>query len=213
MRDRIQRVLGTITEDQRLEAKWLNTLSYLEFVRARNMARAWSAGANPRRRGVSSRADLMSQIAAGGGHAAAFAELAERVLGTAPSEYLCRDAAALYYERLDRELSAWVTGFVGRLHPSLDHLLVTSMIERRACKLYSWYRIASSNPVVHEVVDRIVDEQLDHGVRIQDDCVRLLAEWNIPDLAAPSAVESAFFAGFWRALEAELGLEESHQAA
>ena len=205
MRDNIRRDLRTIACDERLEARWLNTLSYLAFAGARKISRTVAAS-HPS-------ADVLEHLADQSRRAAAFARLAERVLGTAPSDYLCRDAATTYFNKLDRELSAWATELVGQPHPSLNYLLVTSMIERRAMTLYPLYRSMTANVDVREELDRIIDEDKEYRVRIEEDCIRLLSEWNITDLAAPSAVESAFFAEFWRALEAVLEFEEPVAAA
>lgn len=200
MRERIKRALRTITQDERLEARWLNTLSYLEFVGSRKISRT-VASSHPS-------AEVLDHLADEARHAAAFSGLARTVVGSAPSDYLARDAAGAYFNKLDRELSAWANDVAGREQPALCYLLVTSMIERRAMTLYPLYRAATSNETVREELGHIISEEQDHRVRIEEDCVRMLSEWNIADLSAPSAVESAYFADFWRVLEGELGLEE-----
>jgi hypothetical protein len=155
------------------------------------------------------RLDVLDHLADETRHAMAFKRLAGELVGGEPAEYLCRDAAGTYFHKLDRELSAWATELVGREHPALNYLLVTSMIERRAMMLYPLYRSASEHGVVREEMQKIITEEQDHRVRIEEDCVRLLSEWNISSLSAPEAVESAFFAGFWSHLEVELGLAQA----
>lgn len=205
MRERIKRALRTITDDERTEARWLNTLSYLEFVGARKISRTVAAS-HP---GTT----VLGHLADEARHAAVFSDLAQRILGTEPAEYLCQNAARTYFHKLDRELTAWVEDITGQEHPALRYLLVTAMIEHRALVLYPLYRSASSHEVVRDEMKTLIEQEQGHRARIAEDCVRLLSEWDIRDLSAPSAVESAFFAEFWTAIEAELGLEEPLAAA
>lgn len=203
MRQRIKAVLRTVTSDSRLEARWLNTLSYLEYVGARKISRSVAAS-HPH-------LDVLDHLADETRHATAFKRLASELVGGEPGDYLCRNAAGTYFHKLDGELSAWTTELVGREHPALNYLLVTSMVERRAMMMYPLYRSASEHDFVREELQTIVREEQEHRTRIEQDCVRLLTEWNISSLSAAEAVESAYFGEFWSALEIELGLVEPPQ--
>jgi hypothetical protein len=201
MRQRIKAALRIIASDSRLEARWLNTLSYLEFVGARKISRTVAAS-HPH-------LDVLDHLADETRHAMAFKQLASQLVGGEPGDYLCRKAAGTYFHKLDRELSAWTTDLVGREHSALNYLLVTSMIERRAMTLYPLYRSASRHDFVREELQQIVTEEQGHRVRIEEDCIRLLSEWNISSLSAPDAVESAYFDEFWTVLEAEIGIGQT----
>ena len=201
MRDRIKRALRRITSDHHLEARWLHTLSFLEFVGARKISKT-VANSHPSTL-------VLDHLADETRHAHVFKSLAAELVVGEPDGYLCRDEASRYFQRLDRELSAWTTDIVGREHPALNYLLVTSMIERRAMTIYPLYRSASKHEFVRDELSTIVREEQDHRVRIEDDCVRMLSEFDINDLSAPSAVESAYFAELWSSVEAELGIEDA----
>lgn len=201
MRDRIKAVLRTIAADLQLEARWLNTLSYLEFVGARKISKSMAAH-HPN-------AQVLDHLADETRHASAFKKLACELSGGDPGSYLCREAAGSYFHKLDRELSAWATDVVGHEHQALNYLLVTSMIERRAMTMYPLYRGASNHEFIRDELQAIITEEQDHRARIERDCIGLLSEWDIGDLSAPDAVESAYFAQYWTALEVELGLIEA----
>ena len=199
MRERIKSALRKITADDGVEARWLNTVSYMEYVGARKIFRS-VAQSHPS-------ASVLDHLADETRHAAAFKELARHRGGGEPTQYLCLDEARTYFHKLDRELSAWTTDLVGEERPHLNYLLVTSMIERRAMELYPLYRSASQDDVVRGELAAIITEEQDHRVRIEETCVRLLGEYGIGDLTTPQTVEAAFFAEFWSAIEAALGTE------
>lgn len=198
MRQRIKAVLRAVANDYRTESRWLHTLSYLEFVGARKIGRT-VASSHPT-------VDVLDHLADETRHAAAFKKLAAHVIGAEPTDYLCREAAGLYFHKLDRELAAWTAELVGGEHPILNYLVVTSMIERRAMELYPLYRTSTDDAAVRDELQAIVVEEQDHRVRIERECIALLGEYGVSDLTAPETVEATYFAEFWSVLENELGL-------
>lgn len=200
MRQRIKAALRTITADYRLEAKWLNTLSYLEYVGSRKISRTVAAS-HPT-------VDVLDHLADETRHALAFKRLAADRVGGEPTDYLCLEPAGVFFHKLDRELTAWATELVGGEHPHLNYLLVTSMIERRAMELYPLYRMASNDEIVRDELSAIITEEQDHRIRIEESCIRLLSEYGISDLSTPETVEATFFSEFWSALELEIGSSE-----
>jgi hypothetical protein len=199
MRDRIKAVLRTICADDRIEAKWLNTLSLLEFIGARKISRT-VARSHPA-------LDVLDHLADENRHALAFKQLAHNIVDGDPGAYFLEDAAKRYFSRLDTELSAWVEGLVKREDPLLNYLVVTTMIERRAMELYPLYRAATERDDVRDELQGIIKEEQGHRVAIEDRCLALLQDAGVRDLSAASAVEQAFFTEFIRAAEDALGLD------
>lgn len=199
MRERMKAVLRTICADERTEAKWLNTLSLLEFTGARKISRT-VARHHPS-------LDVLDHLADETRHALAFKELAHDVVDGDPGAYLVEKAAKTYFGRLDVELSAWVEELVGREDSLLNYLVVTTMVERRAMELYPLYRAATERENVREELQAIIKEEQSHRIAIEERCVSLLSEAGVRDLSAASAVESAFFADLLVELEKTLGVD------
>ncbi len=188
-----------LSADERLEARWLNTLSLLEFTGARKISRTVARS--------HASLDVLDHLADETRHALAFKRLAHAVAGGDPGAYFIEDAAKRYFSRLDLELSAWVEGLVNREDRTLNYLVVTTMIERRAMELYPLYRAATEREDVKEELQAIIKEEQGHRVAIEERCLSLLSEANVRDLTAPSAVESAFFSDFLAEAEAALGID------
>jgi hypothetical protein len=199
MRDRIKVLLRTLCADERTEAKWLNTLSLLEFTGARKISKTVAT----RHPGL----DVLEHLADETRHALAFKQLAHNVVGGDPGAYFLESAAKRYFYRLDTELSAWVADLVGSEHVLLNYLVVTTMIERRAMELYPLYRSATERDDVRDELQVIIREEQNHRVAIEERCLALLSESGVRDLSAPSTVESAFWGDFVTAAEDALGLD------
>ena len=198
MRDRIKVVLRAITANERLESRWLNTLSLIEHTGARKISRT-VADRHPR-------LDILDHLADETRQARAFKALAGALLGGGEAvDYFGVDAARRYFHRLDQELSAWIEGVTGAPDVMLNYLLVATMLERRACVLYPLYRAATGVPAVRDALDGVIREGQRHLATVEPRCVALLSERWV-DLSAPTAVEHALFEEFWRQLEAELGM-------
>jgi hypothetical protein len=188
--------LRRICEDELLEAQWLHTLSALEFIGARKISRT-VARHHPTRQ-------ILDHLSDETRHAMAFKDLSFAAFGHEPSSYLCIEAAGEYFSKLDSELSAWFSEIRGKEDTALNYLLVTTLIERRAMKLYPLYRSITTREDVREELSAIIREEQAHRVAIESDCLGVLSEYAIPNLSVPEAVESAFFSGFWTAIEEHL---------
>lgn len=193
MRERIQTVLKQIAAEPALEARWLNTLSLLEFTGARKISRT-VADRHPT-------LEVLGHLADETRHALAFKRLACEVAGSEVSGYLCAQEAAVWFQTLDRELAAWASETLGREDVRLNYLLTTTLVEQRAMLLYPLYKAATHHPSVRAELGKVVTEEQSHRRDIEESCLRLLKEAGVPDLSAPKALEERLFAGFLSALE------------
>ena len=97
--DRLEDLIGAIVADPALHARWLNTLSYLEYVGFRKIVK-------------SQRAEVLTAAILGhaceeGRHALGLKKLAIKLGGVqfdsyAPEVLLCGEEAAAYFQGLDK---------------------------------------------------------------------------------------------------------------
>ncbi len=201
MKERLKAALRAVAADDFAEGRWLHTLSYLEFVAARKIAKTVGA-AHPT-------VAVLRHLATDMGHATTFKTLASKKCGGEPSEYVGLSAAGVYLHKLDRELDAWAAELVGEKHLILTYLLVSTMVQRRAIELYSTYQNATGDEEVRAALREIIEEERDQYERTEENCRALLSEYGIKDLATPQTVESIYFADFWSEVEGELGMSNS----
>ena len=195
MRERIQSLLRLLVATPSLEARWLHTLSLLEFIGARKISRT-VADRHPS-------LEVLEHLADETRHAFAFKRLACELGGGNAPDYLCPEEAAAWIQRLDRELAAWATAATGREDVVLHYLLTTAVVERRAMQLYPLYKAATRSPQVREEVSRVIVEEQGHRVAIEAACVARLQRAGVSDgLAQALAIEESLFATFCTALEA-----------
>ena len=198
MRERIQEVLRRIAQEPSLEARWLNTVSLLEFIGARKISRT-VADRHPS-------LEVLSHLADETRHALAFKRLACELEGGEVQGYLCPEAAGIYFQTLDRALAAWAAQALGREDTRLSYLLTTTLIEKRAMLIYPLYKAATRSAQVREELGRVVTEEQGHRRSIEETCLEALAQLCGKDLAEPIVLEAGLFEGLLAALEAECGL-------
>ncbi|MCP3136876.1 hypothetical protein [Pyxidicoccus xibeiensis] len=203
MRDRIQAVLRQLSQSPRVEARWLHTLSLMEFIGARKISRT-VADRHPS-------LEVLGHLADETRHAFAFKRLSAELGGAEPSDFLCPEAAGRYFQALDHELATWATGYTGAPDMYLHYLLTTTAIERRAMVLYPLYKAASRHPGVREELGRIVTEEQSHRRTIEDACVARLSAVGA-SLDAALALEERLFAAFITELEAAVAGELASDA-
>ncbi len=123
-------VLRGIIANAELHYRWLNTLSLLEFMGARKIARA-AAGAPDE--------TYLRHFSEEARHAHFFKRMAERVKPAgAPDRALCPGAAARYFQTLDLAVRSSLGLARGRTDYRA-YLLVTTLIEERAGSVYAQY--------------------------------------------------------------------------
>jgi hypothetical protein len=198
MRERIQEVLRKLAEDPSREARWLNTISLLEFIGARKISRT-VADRHPS-------LEVLHHLADETRHALAFKRLACAIAGGEVQGYLCPEPAGTYFQTLDRALAAWAAQALGREDTRLSYLLTTTLIEKRAMLIYPLYKAATRNAQVREELGRVVTEEQGHRRSIEETCLEELGRRCQKDLSEPIALEARLFEGLLVALEAEVGL-------
>lgn len=198
-RERIHAVLKQISTEPALEARWLNTLSLLEFVGARKISRT-VADRHPS-------LEVLSHLADETRHALAFKRLACEVAGGEVSEYLCPREATTYFQTLDRELAAWATQALGHEDVHLHYLLTTTLVEQRAMLLYPLYKASTRQAAVRAELGKVVTEEQSHRLDIEETCKLRLAGAGVSDLSAPRGIEERLFGAFLSALEREVSTQ------
>jgi hypothetical protein len=200
MRDRIQTVLRQISQMPEREARWLQTLSLMEFIGARKISRT-VADRYPS-------LEVLGHLADETRHAFTFKRLSAEVAGAEIMGFLCQDAAGRYFQALDHELATWATSYTGAPDMHLHYLLTTTAIERRAMVLYPLYKAASRHPGVREELGRVVTEEQGHRRTIEDACVARLTAVGA-SLDAALALEERLFEAFLTELEAAIAREQA----
>ncbi|MFW5967734.1 MAG: hypothetical protein ACOCV2_09465 [Persicimonas sp.] len=195
MRERFKEILETICADPATEARWLNTLSLLEYIGARKIGKTMCQE-HPS-------AVVLDHWADETRHAYAFKRLCEEVAGGPCEEYLAKDAALTYFQTLDERASQWARETIGEDDPRLNYLLVTTLVERRAMMGYPLYRAASDQPVVRKEVQAIIVEEQDHRVELEERCLAMLDAHGAEPQEAFD-LEAELFDGFLDALAGEL---------
>jgi hypothetical protein len=184
-RERIKEVLEQICGDAEVEARWLNTLSLLEYIGARKIGKT-VASSHPQD------AEVLDHWADETRHAYAFKRLCEQVSPDC-SEYLCEEESKRFFATLDERASEWMESVSGKDSEFEKYLLVTTLIERRAMMIYPLYRAATPHDFVAEELQSIVVEEQDHRVAIEENALELLAGYGIDDLEEPDGIEAELF--------------------
>lgn len=185
--------LEKIAAKPSLEARWLNTLSLLEYIGARKIGKTFSKMHPP--------IEVLEHHADETRHAYAFKRLSAVVSGGEDLGYLCSEEAIDYFQTLDKTLSEWMTKLTGRNDSNQNYLIVTSIVERRAMKLYPLYRRITRNGFVRDELKRVIEEENAHRRSIEEACLKILNRNDVPDFEECERMEDALFLKFQDALE------------
>lgn len=180
-------ILLRITADAQLEARWLNTVSLLELIGARKIAKT-VCRTHPQ-------VEILEHFADESRHALAFKKLALAV-DPQVSAYLCRDEAMVYFQSLDHGLKAQIRDLIGIDDEFLNYLLTTTLIERRAMKLYPVYREISRHSVVVAELDRVIAEETSHRAPLETLARERLWDFSEGTWESLQAFEDGLFADF-----------------
>ncbi len=191
----MKQVLEKITADPAVEAKWLNTVSLLEFIGARKIAKT-VAQQHPC-------LDVLEHHADETRHAYIFKKLSATLSDSPENEdYLCKEAAVEYFQSLDHGMAKWLKeqGFTPEdCYP--NYLLTTSLIERRAMMLYPVYRDTTSQTAVREELVQVIAEETNHRPGIDKQLKNLLSEQGTGNLEDCWQQEDALFNRFFSQIE------------
>lgn len=192
----MKEILQHIAASPALEARWLNTLSLMESVGARKICLTVCMS-HPT-------AEVFQHFADEARHAYAFKRLSELVGGGDCSGHLCRDEALGYFQGLDASIVDWIGGLTGVEGHYPNYLLVTSLIEKRAMKLYPLYLSVTKNPQVKDELKKIILEESSHKPAIDDAALAFLKAQGFGDMKALEAIEENLFTIFLGSLQKEL---------
>ncbi len=180
-------ILLRITAHAQLEARWLNTVSMLELIGARKIAKTVCC--------THPQVEILEHFADESRHALAFKKLALSV-DPQVTDYLCRDEAMVYFQSLDHGLKARIRDLIGIDDEFLNYLLTTTLIERRAMKLYPVYREISRNPVVIAELDLVIAEETSHRVPLETLARERLRDFSEGTWESLQVFEDGLFADF-----------------
>ncbi|MBX7149348.1 hypothetical protein K1X76_09710 [bacterium] len=188
----IKDVLKTIVASPHLEARWLNTLSLLERIGARKISKT-VCETHPK-------AHVLKHLADESRHAFAFKQLSENVM-KGEEGMICEEEAISYFQMLDASLAEWLSDVLrGSYNSYASYLLTTTMIERRAMKMYPLYRSMTSSEVVKDELQKIILEEADHKPQIEEETESLLKNYGYT-LDDPEKIENKLYRVFEHALE------------
>lgn len=197
----MRQILEAIVTDRAIEARWLNTISMLEFIGARKISRTVAAR-HPDARTLEHLTDETR-------HAHAFKQLADWLTpGEACQEYLCAEEAISYFQRLDQSLSAWLRDELGVEDQVASYLMTTTLIERRAMRLYPLYRSITPHERVQDELQRVILEEANHRKALEEDARALIAARGFQAGLTPCVdLEEQLLGEFEGALRARLALD------
>jgi hypothetical protein len=192
----MRELLEKIAAKPSLEARWLNTLSLLEYIGARKIGKTFAK--------VHPSLDILEHHADETRHAFAFKRLSVLISGGEDFGYLCPNEAIDYFQMLDKTLSEWMTRLTSKSDSNQNYLIVTAVIERRAMKLYPVYRRITRNGFIRDELKRVVEEESSHRRIIEEACLKILNRNDVPDFEECDRMEEGLFSKFQQAVEKAL---------
>lgn len=184
-------ILEKIACDQRLEGRWLNTLSLLEHIGARKIGKTvfQSHPSLP----------ILEHHADESRHAYIFKKMAAD-LGAGEADYLCAEEGIRYFQDLDHGIAEWISKNIPQAGTYENYLLTTCLIERRAMKLYPVYKNATRRPSIASEMAAVIAEETNHRHHIEEETKKILQRAG-GTLAPLLELEENLFTGFETALE------------
>jgi hypothetical protein len=154
-------LLEALARDPARHARFLNTLSLLEYIGVRKILKSQPA--------ESLSAEMLEHILEEARHAAILKRLALRVGGSAVADYgasalLCGEEARRYIQTLDRgaAIDLLESGFPADTAPAVNYLYTTLLIEERAGRVYPVYEPVLAAQGIGGVLAGIVREEEGH---------------------------------------------------
>src|SRR5579885_2493331 len=184
--------LDKIVVNPALEARWLNTLSLLEYIGSRKISKTFAKVHPP--------IEILEHLADESRHAYAFKRLSTIVADGKDLGYLCGDAAVTYFQTLDKKISDWISKLTRLTDSFQNYLIVTAVVERRAMKIYPYYRKISRNGFVRDELRLVMEDESSHRRIIEDQCLKILNPNDVPDFQECDAVEEEIFKVFEAAI-------------
>ena len=184
---------GIVADDAR-HARFLNMLSLMEHVGSRKIMLSQMKGALG--------TDVLKHMAEETRHAYFFKNQAERLggrerLGYEHDETMCRDAALMYFGRLDASLSQ---ALPATLPPDIPYLWVSLVVELRANWVYHLYQEVLTAARHRLSLRSVLAEEKAHMRDMYADLLQ--ADGQAPArLPGFAALETGLFERFWLQLQ------------
>lgn len=200
----MKKILQKIVEDRELEARWLNTLSLLEYIGSSKISKTVCL-AHPS-------LEILEHFSDEARHAHAFKRLSHELSKRKCHDYLCADEAISYFQMLDHTISEWLTNLTGHDDFYQNYLFVTDMIERRAMKVYPLYKSVTQSEVVREELQDIILEETRHMHDIEKKALKILKKKGLRDFSSLFEIEEHFYQVFEASLRKKLFSPEMDHA-
>lgn len=148
------KILEKITSDNSLHSRWLNTLSYLEYIGTRKMLKALPAHILDEK--------FLEHINEEARHSLFFKKLAhkqaaKKKIGFTEQEMIASQAASDYFQKIDHYL-----GKFSFSNPTLNYLYTTYIVEQRALVVYSLYDEILKRKSFAFSVQSVLNDEKDH---------------------------------------------------
>jgi len=147
------KILEYIVSDDNLHSRFLNTLSFLEYIGTRKMLKSLPAS--------SLNASFLEHINEESRHSLFFKKLAKKISGKDVSfldyEMLCRIPAEKYFQKMDQEAMT-----ISRSNTILNYLYTTYIVESRATSVYSIYSKILRRNQFHFTLNSILKDEFKH---------------------------------------------------
>lgn len=195
LRSRTKETLKQIAADPQVEARWLNTISLLEFIGSRKIAKTVASGKHPPLFILEHHADETR-------HAYIFKKLAQETKLISDHDYLAPQESIKYFESLDHGVEAWLQKKLNRKKKDtfLNYLLTTTLIERRAMQLYPLYRSITKNKKIRAELTQIIIEESNHKKPIEEKLSHELKKNGVRSLTPCIHLEEALMKRFINSL-------------
>jgi hypothetical protein len=200
IQNRLEDLIGAVVAGPVLHARWLNTLSYLEYVGFRKIVK-------------SQRAEVLTAAILGhaceeGRHALGLKKIAIKLGGAqfdsyAPEFLLCGEDAEAYFQALDKACDEAFADRSEAERGKLTYCYVTWLVERRALDVYGIYKKALGDSDIARKLGGLLAEETKHLADVE-----AMLHAGDPEFSTRSkefeAVEAALYQNFIDALAREV---------
>lgn len=205
----MREILKKITADKNLEARWLNTLSLLEFIGARKICRSVCEN-HPQ-------SFVLEHFADESRHAHAFKKMHDNLVSTinqdrfsSDNSYLCHDQAVSYFQMLDQLVNEKIQEAKLEKAQFINYLLVTHLIEKRAMLVYPLYSHLTQYSDIKNQLDQIIQEEASHRSFVKEQIQKALKQQNqIGFIEICESIEEQLFFSFEQSLKKELSFKKA----
>lgn len=173
---KISLFLDAVMDDDALHTRWLNTLSFLEYIGTRKIIKSQNA--------AEMNLQVLEHMAEEARHALYFKRLGAKYFSSShlsfrEEDLLGETAAEAYFQALDQGVARELEPLPPQLAKSLNYLYVTWLIEQRAMEVYEIYAEklrARQSPMSLKMILKEESRHLEETTR---DLQRLDPQWSI----------------------------------